>query len=126
MGLDMFIKKGQRSEVAPSFQTTTEVAYWRKFNALHQWFVDNVQSRVDDCQYYIVTQEKLEQILNLLKSLTPENCDELLPTQSGFFFGGTEYDEYYWEDVSFSIETIQKLISETDFESEYLYYHSSW
>ena len=25
------------------------VAYWRKFNALHNWFVNNIQDGKDDC-----------------------------------------------------------------------------
>lgn len=28
----------------------TEVAYWRKANAIHKWFVDNVQDGEDDCR----------------------------------------------------------------------------
>ena len=27
-----------------------QVMEWRKFNALHKWFVDNVQEGVDDCK----------------------------------------------------------------------------
>ncbi len=29
----------------------------------------------------------------------PSKAEELLPTQSGFFFGGTEYDEYYMNSI---------------------------
>ena len=30
------------------------VAYWRKANAIHKWFVDHVQDGVDDCgEYYV-------------------------------------------------------------------------
>ena len=27
-----------------------EVGYWRKANAIHKWFVDNVQDGNDDCK----------------------------------------------------------------------------
>ena len=27
------------------------VAYWRKANAIHSWFVENCQDGVDECQY---------------------------------------------------------------------------
>ena len=35
---------------------------------------------------------------------------ELLPTQSGFFFGGTDYDEYYWRDLEFTKEQLEKIL----------------
>ena len=28
-----------------------------------------------------------------------ELADKLLPTMNGFFFGSTDYDEYYYDDV---------------------------
>ena len=50
----------------------------------------------------------------------------LLPTTSGFFFGHTDYDDYYMEDVDNTIEILEKVLSETDFEKEMISYHSSW
>lgn len=35
---------------------------------------------------------------------------ELLPTQSGFFFGGTEYDQYYWQDLVYTKERLEKIL----------------
>ena len=96
MGLDIFIKNGSNTLTEPNYNNTVEVGYWRKFNALHKWFVTNVCNGEDKCNYWIIPKEKLEQFLELLKSLTPENCEENLPTQGGFFFGSTEYDDRYW------------------------------
>lgn len=31
-------------------EITEEVGYWRKANAIHGWFVDNVQKGNDDCK----------------------------------------------------------------------------
>ncbi len=76
-----------------------EVAYWRKFNALHAWMVRNVQGGEDDCGCYIVTKKHLEKLLTDLESLSDENKETVFPTQDGFFFGGTEYDDCYWDDV---------------------------
>ena len=28
-------------------------------------------------------------------------AEELLPTRSGFFFGSTDYDEWYFEDIKY-------------------------
>ena len=57
------------------------------------------------------------------------NADEieaLLPTQCGFFFGGTDYDSYYMEDIEETIDIITKVLETTDFETEMVYYVSSW
>ena len=40
-----------------------QIGYWRKANAIHNWFVQNVQNGVDDCGTYIVTKENLEELL---------------------------------------------------------------
>jgi hypothetical protein len=54
----------------------------------------------------------------------PELAEELLPTQSGFFFGSTDYDEYYIDDIKHTIEVLEPLLSEDD--PGDIYYHSSW
>ena len=53
-------------------------------------------------------------------------CDRLLPTTSGFFFGGTDYDEYYMEDIKNTIEILTEVLNSTDFETETICYSSSW
>lgn len=106
-----------------------QVGYWRKANAIHQWFVDNVQDGEDDCDYHNeVTKEVLEDLLDICQQVL-DNHDlayELLPTQSGFFFGGTEYDEYYFDDIKDTIEIIKNVLETTDFDKEMIYYVSSW
>lgn len=53
-------------------------------------------------------------------------AEELLPTTSGFFFGGTEYDEWYYKDVENTINIIEDVLRTTDFEHEIVMYHASW
>ena len=36
-------------------------------------------------------------------------AEELLPTMSGFFFGSTDYDDYYYKDV----EEVRNWVKET-------------
>jgi hypothetical protein len=110
---------------------TEDVAYWRKFNALHNWFVSNCQDGNDDCREYYVSSEKLKELLETLNKVkefkndpTNKELKESLPTASGFFFGGTEYDEYYFNEVERTIEIIEGLMSE-DNDGDY-YYESSW
>lgn len=106
------------------------VAYWRKSNQIHRWFVDNVQEGNDDCGKYRVTIEQLKQLLNLCKTVLEDHsrAEELLPTQSGFFFGSTEIDEYYFEDLKSTVEQLTPIIEEypsEDFDIT-IYYQSSW
>lgn len=105
---------------------TENVAYWRKDNAIHQWFVKNIQGGVDNCEKYYVPIEKLEDLVNLCEELLINRDLKLakkkLPTQEGFFFGGIEYDDYYWSGLKETVRMLKPLIEEGgDF-----YYQSSW
>ena len=55
-----------------------------------------------------------------------EEIAELLPSCDGFFFGGTAYDEYYLNNIKDTIEILEKVLRETDFEKEVVFYHASW
>ena len=55
-----------------------------------------------------------------------EICEELLPTQSGFFFGSTDYDEYYLEKIEYTKEQLEQVIDEIDNDTEDIYYLASW
>ena len=159
MGLDMYVikrKKGQKVDEG----AFDEVLYWRKANAIHKWFVDNVQDGTDDCRYYAVTKEQITELKNICQEVldkvitvegkvengksykpetgwvtnyedgliitNPEVAEELLPTTSGFFFGSTNYDSWYLEDLKETVKKIEGLLETFDFENDYLVYTSSW
>ncbi len=102
-----------------------EAGYWRKANQIHQWFVDNVQGGEDNCAEYYVSSDKLEELLDLCKKVQTDNslAEVLLPTASGFFFGGTQYDEWYFKDIDNTIQILEEALADKggDF-----YYSSSW
>ena len=50
----------------------------------------------------------------------------ILPTSSGFFFGCTDYDDWYMSIIDNTIDIIEKVLAETDFENEVVFYESSW
>jgi len=81
------------------------VGYWRKANAIHKWFVDNIGGGVDECQPMQVSKEQLAELLGLCVRVQNDHslAGELLPTGSGFFFGSTEYDWYYFADITQTI-----------------------
>lgn len=53
-------------------------------------------------------------------------AEELLPSCDGFFFGGTNYDQWYVDDITDTIEIIERVLATTDFETQAIYYVSSW
>lgn len=54
-----------------------QVGYWRKANAIHKWFVDNIQDGEDDCGYYEVAPEYLEDC----EDIAGMNADEILANE---------------------------------------------
>lgn len=110
-----------------------EVAYWRKFNALHNWFVDNVQDGEDDCRFARVETEDLKELLKVLKKVAmygrhgeTTKVQELFPTSRGFFFGSTSYDDWYWRDVYDTILFLEKELARPNPTWANYEYHSSW
>ena len=111
------------------YRIMEQVGYWRKANHIHTWFVDNIQDGEDDCAYHReVTKTDLEELLDVCQKVldNPDVAKDNLPTQGGFFFGSTDYDEYYLEDIRDTIDIITKVLETTDFEKEMIYYVSSW
>lgn len=102
-----------------------EVAYWRKANAIHAWFVDNVQGGEDDCATYDVSADQLRELLADTDKVlgNPSLAPTVLPTQSGFFFGPTDYDEYYFESLRYTKTTLEGVLTDED---GYFQYFSSW
>lgn len=144
-------KKGDKikeaiSELFPDFphkaeMIVFEIMYWRKANAIHKWFVDNVQNGEDDCKSYDVSLKQLQLLRDTIKKgLTDKNRVALrlnkdalsggckgLPTTGGFFFGGTEYDEYYWKELENTLKMLEKILNNPKtYEYIDLEYHSSW
>lgn len=104
-----------------------EVGYWRKANAIHKWFVDNVQDGDDNCQSYEVSLDSLKTLRDLCQEVldNPDLAIEKLPPCEGFFFGSTDVDEYYLTTLKNTIEIIDRVLSE-DNTRAWFEYHSSW
>ena len=98
------------------------VSYWRKANAIHKWFVD-LNDGVDDCTQIRVNGSQIKSLVDTCKQILADHskASELLPTQSGFFFGSTDYDEWYYEDL----EKTVKMLADVDENDEYIY-QASW
>ena len=152
MGLDMYLNKktyvgneyaketnqltiGQPGQYGGKIQDkriseiVERIGYWRKANAIHAWFVRNVQGGVDECQESCVTAEQLRELRSACRTVLasvethPEICAKLLPAQDGFFFGNTDYDQYYLDDLKETVKIIDSALEEKDGE---FYYQASW
>ena len=155
------IKKGNkvRKDIKPERVSyiVEEVGYWRKFNALHNRFVQDCADGVDDCKEMLVPKETMEQILNDLKEIkvsldkSPKKkvqvevgwsggekmydeievyedtsvVEDLLPPTPGFFFGSTEVDKYFYQEVCNTIELFEELLTENEGAGDF-HYEASW
>ncbi len=105
---------------------SVNVAYWRKVNAVHGWFVENVQRGEDDCGEYYVSHDKLKQLVRDCTLAITNKDPNIIPPAEGFFFGGTDIDEWYWHGLMNTINQLQPLIDRPDFDKLSFYYQSSW
>lgn len=117
-----------------------KVGYWRKANQIHNWFVQNVQDGDDNCNDHRVSREQFQNLLDDINTVLnakdsddeADAIEDLLPTHDGFFFGGTEINEWYWQDLEYTKNLIETVLVELD-EAEKndhvyvdFYYQSSW
>jgi hypothetical protein len=113
------------------------IGYWRKANAIHGWFVNTLAGGLDECQEIYVPRVALVDLLAACKAVLSVSAgvskqdvaDEfgLMPTE-GFFFGGYELDEYYDQDLKYTIEMIENVLNliPVDDYSWTFSYHASW
>lgn len=113
-----------------SFVIEGKLAYWRKANQIHQWFINNCGEGNSDERTMFVSLEQLTELRDLcaklLKSRDVEEAKEELPTQEGFFFGGTDYDDSYWQDLEDTVEQLSKIIGHPTSEMFDYEYQASW
>ncbi len=129
----------ERGEYISWLSIFEDIGYWRKANQIHTYFVQECQGGVDECQLTKISKSKLTKLISLCKQalalkevylndgiIQGKGCEEILPTASGFFFGGTEFNEWYFNDIEETIEIISKVLKETDFKTQTIFYRSSW
>ena len=104
-----------------------DVAYWRKANQIHHWFVKNIQDGEDDCREYPVSKEDLQSLLEVCQCVKnePSDANMLLPVSDGFFYGSQEFDQYYFDQIDRTIEVLEEILANYDQDSDY-YYQASW
>lgn len=123
------LSKGDLADdVYGSLSVSVQAMYWRKANAIHGWFVKNVQDGNDDCGSYEVSREQLAELSALCDKVLKDHdlAEKLLPPQEGFFFGGYELDEYYFADLEHTRNSLDRLLNPTSPLSTTIGYGGWW
>jgi hypothetical protein len=114
---------------SPMISLAVTICYWRKANAIHKWFVQNVQGGHDECQESYVSREQLQKLLDEVTKVlaNKDKAAELLPTTSGFFFGTTDYNDWYWEDMKKTQAALERILKNPRLVKGWdFYYQASW
>ena len=86
------------------------VAYWRKVNPVHGWFVENIQGGEDNCGIYDVYLENMKDLRDACEKALDERDPDILPCVQGFFFGSDEYDEWLWDSIKYTYDVLGFLL----------------
>ena len=141
MGLDMWLKCGNRKMIKTYLEDLTqeeqwecndpfrEIGYWRKANAIREWFVQTCGYPEDgNCEYTEISKRDIEQLKDICKYVL-EHRDEapvLLPTSAGFFFGEYEYDDQYFESLEETIKICDNALQTVNWDTEVVIYTDWW
>ena len=108
-------------------QVSIQVGYWRKVNAIHNWFIQELADGKDECQPIYVPRSSLVDLKNVCEIVLADHsqASRLLPPGGGFFFGSTEYDEWYFRGLEKTVRIVSKLIEDVP-EGWAFEYQASW
>ena len=115
------LDKIKDSNVSTTITQSEDIGYWRKANAIHNWFVKYVQDENDDCGDYYVSLEKFKELLadiNEVLSASEEDREfkakKYMPPVCGFFFGSQDIDEYYIQSLEYTKDVVEKVIKDME------------
>jgi hypothetical protein len=122
MGLDQYLYKKE------------EVLYWRKANQIQNWFdklsIERTGKPIQNCEDFQITKEDIENLLDdcekaieLYKSNNIDELEDLMPTVAGFFFGPTDYNEGYLNNLEEAVRGLKELLDE---DSDATYIYNAW
>lgn len=124
MGLDQNLFRrtanGEQSEI-----------YWRKANFVHWYFTHDWEERgfaSDDCVEFPTDEAELRMLSAMCETVLEDKAQAefILPTMSGFFFGSTDYDDWYFEDVKYTKDEIDKLLEERPLQDGEEFFYHAW
>lgn len=116
MGLDAWLFASNTKDENDEPERTDEntLAYWRKANQVHSYFIRTCHpNHIEDDGWgnVLVGSEVLPDLYERCRQIVtePHRAPELLPTTEGFFFGSTNYDEFYMQDIKETIAVLEAV-----------------
>ncbi len=84
-------------------------AYFRKANFIFHYFESTIGTMQDEW-FAFVRPEDVDDIIDRCERVLRNHglASQLLPTQSGFFFGSTDFDDWYFRDVKDCLKQMKK------------------
>lgn len=106
-----------------------EVAYFRKHNHLLPYF-----GYGENCTDLPVTRKMLQKFVSDARKVLrhwgkpdfEKFAEKVMPTCAGFFYGSTDYDDWYRDELEDEIEQLTKVIETTDFRKDRIVLHCWW
>ena len=83
-------------------------AYFRKVNFIFAYYEN--KGKMQNEWYALTDADDIDDLISRCEQVLKDHdlANALLPTQSGFFFGSTEYDEWYFSDVKDCLRQMKK------------------
>ena len=100
-----------------------KVAYFRKVNFLIPFF-----GYEENCSNIEIDKYQVEDLIEACKEVLAnhDKASFLLPTQAGLFFGSTDYDDLYFDDVQNVKEKFEEVLADFDMDEDILIMYCWW
>ena len=109
--------------------TVYQVGYWRKAIAINRWFFNVCAKDNYDCQMLYVSIGRAKELRNLCNRVLEKHelAPSLLPVSDGVSFESQEYDDWYFNNIEYTKELLDKIIAFIDENGGYdIIYEASW
>lgn len=121
MGLDVYFtrKNSNGDDIAEQ--------YFRKPNMILSHVEKCLGHEMENCVDHRLEVVHVLELIDKIKVVLADHskAEEVLPLQSGFFFGGTVYDEYYFDDLEYIRDDLEELMKDHK-EDDYIMFHAWW
>ncbi|MDW5525056.1 hypothetical protein R6Z02_14970 [Carnobacterium maltaromaticum] len=109
MGLDMYLHVGEMG--MKNSEDFEMIGIWRKANQIRAFFASYVPEKEgENIDNLVLNLDMLNELESIIKDVLSDKslAPDMLPTQSGFFFGSLEYDEGYFNDLTITLSFIDE------------------
>lgn len=95
----------------------------RKENHI-QSYMEGEVGDVQNLDYLFLQKEHIEKLVERLQRVKDDHSQAgvLLPTQEGFFYGSTDYNDFYFEDIEAELKDFSEMLDSWDDTKCYAYW----